>query len=123
MPVSVWRRALIPATAALVGILALPGCGGGSTTTVIERTVVSQTSQTSAPSQADCPSSGQPNVVNLSVSGMSCSEAVAVITDFGSISTAFNVDGFACGQLSGTAISGVWRCTQGAKSFRFGFAD
>ena len=32
-------------------------------------------------------------------------------------------DGFGCDLVQGRLISGIWRCTRGAKAFRFDFAD
>jgi hypothetical protein len=72
----------------------------------------------------DCPATGaEPNISHLSVRNMSCQDAVTVIQRFGTIEKNFSAGGFDCSRLSGVALGGTWRCTQGETAFRFDFGD
>jgi len=67
----------------------------------------------------------EPNLLISSARGMSCSAARDVMKRYrGDISRTFKApSGFACRQVSGVAEGGQWRCTRGARAFRFEFKD
>jgi len=65
-----------------------------------------------------------PNTKISSARGMTCAAAVKVMKSYrGDISRTFKVQGFACGQVSGSQYGGQWRCVKGARAFRFEFKD
>lgn len=73
----------------------------------------------------DCSTySDYPNTKISSARGMTCAAAVKVMKSYkGDISKTFKVQGFTCGQVSGSQYGGQWRCVKGAKAFRFEFKD
>ncbi|HEY4099073.1 MAG TPA: hypothetical protein VGM33_26335 [Baekduia sp.] len=66
-----------------------------------------------------------PNTQISSARGMTCQAAVTVMKAYrGDISRKFKApQGFTCRQASGSQYGGQWRCTKGAKAFRFEFKD
>jgi hypothetical protein len=65
------------------------------------------------------------NLKITSARNMRCRAARRVLRRHeGSIARHFSTpDGFHCDLVEGRLISGIWRCTRGAKAFRFDFAD
>jgi hypothetical protein len=66
-----------------------------------------------------------PNTLISSARGMTCKAAVTVMKAYqGNISRTFKApQGFTCRQAGGGQYGGQWRCTKGAKAFRFEFKD
>jgi hypothetical protein len=55
---------------------------------------------------------------------MTCGAAVKVMKSYkGNISRTFKAKAFTCSRASGGQYGGQWRCTSGAKAFRFEFKD
>jgi hypothetical protein len=112
-----------PLFALLVLALVVVGCGGGTTTvtqTVTE--TVTQTGTTGGAGGEKCPAFDF-NIKIVSVSGMSCEDAAAVLEQVKSVSKSFEVAGFSCNLVEGQRLSGIWECVSGPKSFRFAFGD
>lgn len=69
--------------------------------------------------------SDYPNVRISSARGMTCGAARSVMKAYrGDIARSFETPaGFTCRQVSGVPEGGQWRCTRGARAFRFEFKD
>jgi hypothetical protein len=65
------------------------------------------------------------NLKITSARNMRCRAARRVLRRHeGSIRRHFDIPGgFHCDLVEGRLISGIWRCTRGAKAFRFAFGD
>jgi hypothetical protein len=92
----------------LLGILALPASAGAAARVV------------SCSTYAD-----YPNIRISSARGITCAAARSDMKAYsGDIERSFETPGgFTCRQVSGVAEGGQWRCTRGARAFRFEFKD
>jgi hypothetical protein len=72
-----------------------------------------------------CHSHADFNVEVTSATNLTCSAAARDIRAYrGSIRTRFKTPGkFTCRRVAGERLEGRWRCTKGAKAYRFEFSD
>ncbi len=73
----------------------------------------------------DCRVSVSANSIITSARSMTCRQAAADMRRYrGSIAYRFSTPGgFACKRVSGGRLGGQWRCTRGARAYRFEFGD
>ena len=72
-----------------------------------------------------CHAAADFNLIITSARNMSCGAAKFDMRRYrGSIKKSFTTPkGFACHRIAGGRLAGTWRCTKGARAYRFDFSD